>query len=55
MPVEYVPKITITAYAEWERCCCVNYPLNLLPIASDNQPAKCRNMWPNESHQVLGL
>ena len=38
---EYVPKTTITAYAEWERCCCVNYTLNLLPIASDNQPAKC--------------
>ena len=27
------PNTTITAYAEWERCCCVNYT-----IASDNQP-----------------
>ena len=36
----YVPKTPITTYAEWERCC-VNYTLNLLPIASDNQPAKC--------------
>ena len=37
----YVSGTTISAYAEWERCCCVNYTLNLLPIASDNQPAKC--------------
>ena len=25
----------------WERCFCVNYTQNLLPIASDNQVAKC--------------
>ena len=37
---EYVTKTTITAHAESERCCCVNYTQSLLPIASDNQPAK---------------
>ena len=26
--------VSITAYAEWERCCCVNYTMNLLTIAN---------------------
>ena len=38
----YVPKTTITAYAEWERCCCVNYKLNLLATANPDVACSVR-------------